>query len=362
VRLMGMEGLLREAWGRYPEAIRWYNRGLRAADALADEELRLRYRLDLGMGYAQTRFRQGKFEECIRRCRQLVDEALPAGDTRTLAPAYLMLHIVHTLLGSPDREAFRGLALPLYEELGDLSGQASTLNNLGIEAYYGGDWERSLDLYERSRGLRERIGDVVSVAMANNNIGEILSDQGHLDEALELFESAVESCDQAGQRWLATVARANIGYAEARAGRLEPAAELLAAAAETFAEIDATSFVLETRVRQAEVAVLAGDPEAALDATDELIADHQEAGGMVALQSSAQRIRAAALLQRGDRDRGREAALQSVEIARSGEAKFQLALALDLLASLGDDDAASESAELLRQLGVEKVARPPLPG
>jgi class 3 adenylate cyclase/tetratricopeptide (TPR) repeat protein len=362
VRLMGMEGLLREAWGRYPEAIRWYNRGLRAADALADEELRLRYRLDLGMGYAQTRFRQGKFEECIRRCRQLVDEALPAGDTKTLAPAYLMLHIVHTLLGSPDREAFRGLALPLYEELGDLSGQASTLNNLGIEAYYGGDWERSLDLYERSRGLRERIGDVVSVAMANNNIGEILSDQGHLDEALALFESAVESCDQAGQRWLATVARANIGYAEARAGRLETAAELLAAAAETFAEIDATSFVLETRVRQAEVAVLADDPEEALDATDELLADHEEAGGMVALRSSAQRIRAAALLQRGDRDRGREAALQSVETARGGEAKFQLALALDLLASLGDADAAAESAELLRQLGVEQVARPPLPG
>jgi class 3 adenylate cyclase/tetratricopeptide (TPR) repeat protein len=361
VRLMGKEGLLHEDWGRYAEAIQWYNRGLEAADALADPDLRLRYRLDLGMGHAQTSFRQGRFQECIARCREVVSEALPAGDTKTLAPAYLLLHTVHTMLGSPERESYRGLALPLYEELGDLSGQASTLNNLGIEAYYGGDWPKALDLYERSRTLRERIGDVVSAAIANNNIGEILSDQGRLDEARELFEAVVVSCEQAGQRWLATLGRANIGYLEARAGKLAEAAELLREAVSSFTELDATSFVLETKVRLAEVAALQGDGAAALALADEVIADAGDGAGLVALQSSVHRIRATALYQLGDADGAGREVDESISIARAGDASLQLALALDLLALIDDDrDAAAESADLLRQLDVDLVARPPL--
>ena len=68
-----------------------------------------------------------------------------------LAHGYFLLHIAHTATGHPDRAAFRGLALPIYEELGDLLGQAHVLNNLGIEAYYDGRWDEALDLYERSK-------------------------------------------------------------------------------------------------------------------------------------------------------------------------------------------------------------------
>ena len=98
----------------------------------------------------------------------------------------------HTQLGSPERAAFRGLALPLYEELGDLEGPGEGLNNLGVEAYYDGDWARPSTLYERSRALLERIGDVTNVAMTANNIGEILSDQGRLEEA---DRSSRRSCE-----------------------------------------------------------------------------------------------------------------------------------------------------------------------
>jgi tetratricopeptide (TPR) repeat protein len=264
-------------------------------------------------------------------------------------------------LGSPEREAFRGLALPLYEDLGDLSGQASTLSNLGIEAYYAGDWPKAIDLYQRSRKLRERIGDSVSVAMDNINIGEIHSDQGELDEARTLFEDVVETCDQVGERWLATLARSNLAYLEARAGNLDEAAARLAEAAATFAELNATSYVLETKARQAEVAALQGDGRTALALADEVLADADEAAGMAALQSTAHRIRAAALSQLGKLDAAGAAIDESISVARSGDAIFQLALALDLLGTLdGDRDAASESAELLKQLGVSRVANPPL--
>ena len=66
---------------------------------------------------------------------------------------------------------------------------------MGIEAYYEGDWEHALELYERSRALRERLGDVTNVAMQTSNIGEILSDQGHLEEAERLFTEVERICD-----------------------------------------------------------------------------------------------------------------------------------------------------------------------
>ena len=157
---------------------------------MEDEALRKRHENRLRLAQAQVRFRQGSFDECIRRCNEVVTDALATDDLRSLAPTYLLLHTVYTYIGSPERTAFSGIALPLYEELGDLKGQAATLNSLGIEAYYSGDWAKALDLYERSRALFARIGDVISVAIATNNIGEILSDQGRLDEAVKLFHGS----------------------------------------------------------------------------------------------------------------------------------------------------------------------------
>jgi len=359
VDLMGKEGQLRESAGQYAEAIEWYERGLAAAEALDEPETRLRHRLELNVGYAQTLFRQGKFQECIERCEAVIEDGVPIGDAKSLAPTYLLLHVVHTFLGTAEREAYRGLSLPLYEELGDLSGQASTLNNLGIEAYYAGDWTKARDLYDQSRKLRERIGDVVSVAMTTNNIGEILSDQGSLDEARKLFEEVIASSEQVGQRLLATLARSNVGYVEARAGNLDEAATLLGEAVKSFTELEATSFALETRVRQAEVAALAGNPSDALRLADEVLADAGDAAEMSALQSSAHRIRGAALALLGDADAAGSALDKSVSIAREGNATLQLALALDLLGRVdGDRDAASEAAELLTKLGITSVARP----
>ena len=51
---------------------------------------------------------------------------------------------------------------------------------------------------------------------------------------------------------------------------------------------------------------------------------------------------------------------RSIRIARAAEARYELALSLDLLGATGDEAAARESVELLHQLGVTQVARPPL--
>jgi class 3 adenylate cyclase/tetratricopeptide (TPR) repeat protein len=361
VALLRKEGLLRDDMGRYEEAVRWFDRGLAAAATLGDEGERVRFTTELRLALAQTRFRQGAFDDCIRRFEELVAEALQASDIATLAPAYLILGLVHAQLGSPHRAAYRGLALPLYEDLGDLRGQASALNNLGIEAYYEGDWVKAADLYDRSRKLHERIGDATHVGMTTNNIGEILSDQGRLDEAARLFETVVANSETIGHRALAGVAQANLGRVAARAGRFEEAQEILEDALERLRETGAGAFVNEAEARLAELDTLRGDrPQEAIERLELSSAVREHVGGGP-FEAMVQRIRAAALLQLGERGQALAALQSSIAAARASDARFELALSLDLLGrASGDGTASEESARLFELLGVAEVARPPL--
>ena len=361
VELLRKEGALREAMGKYSEALRWYGRGLKAAEALPDPGARTHHWLRFRLAHAQVRARQGLFQECIRRTREIVDDALAVADKETLAPAYLLLHVVHALLGSPERKAYRGLALPFYEELGDLSGQAAVLTNLGVEAYYEGDWEKALDLYERSRGLRERLGDVTNVARQLGNIGEIRSDQGHLEEAEDLFRRALEITQAAGERLQTGIARANLGRAAARAGRFDEAEELLGAALETFREMHARSYALEAEARLAEVDVLRGDhPQRALARTAEALEQLESDADLAPLHGAVLRTRAAAKFQLGDASEARADLEESLRIARSADALYEVALSLDLRAR-ADGSVNEESAEILERLGVQQIAQPSLP-
>jgi tetratricopeptide (TPR) repeat protein len=363
VELIHKEGALREDMGKYSEAIRWYGRGLKAAEGIEDGTVRAHLRIELSMGYAEARFRQGAFQDCIRRCKDVVEQALDIGDDQQLASAYLLLHVVHTLMGSPERVAFRGLALPIFEDLGDLKRQATVLNNLGIEAYYEGDWDKALDVYARSRDLFERIGDVTSVAMATNNIGEIRSDQGRLEEAEGLFSDVQHAVDSTGHRGLSTMARLNLGRAAARGGRFDDAETLLAEAADSFLEMQAAGYVLETEARRAESDVLRGDrPQEALARAESVLERTGDAADMAALRATALRVRGSALLQLGREAEAVAALHESVRVARAAEVVYETALGLDLLAAVGDNSAAAdESSALLERLRVERFARPPLP-
>jgi class 3 adenylate cyclase/tetratricopeptide (TPR) repeat protein len=350
-RLLYKEARLRRDLGQYDEAIDWYSRGLREAEHLPPGSVRDRLELELELGIVTVRFRQGEFSDCIDRARSVVSKALAVGDDLQLATAYMLLHLVHTSQGSAERAAFRALALPIFEELGDLKGQATVLNNLGIEAYYDGDWAGALDVYERSRALFERMGDVASVAMAVNNIAEILSDQGKLDEAEELFRAVQLTVDPAGHVGLSMMSRLNLGRAAARAGRFDEADELLEEAAEGFREIHAASFEQEVHARIAEAAVLAGDPERALSEI-EVAELAGESDLPPALRALLHRVRGYAYLQQHRRDDAAEEFRQSVEAARGGSALYELALSLraeeTLRGASSKDDEAQHLFEALQ--------------
>jgi len=367
--LLHKEGLIRERSSRYPEALRWYRRALAAAEQRGDKWSRLA--LEIRLSYAGVRFRQGEFADCIEWCNGVIEQALPVDDLEALAHAYNLLHLAYTSSGSPERIALRGLALPIYEELGDLLGQANVLNNLGIDAYYEGHWEQALDLYGRSQAARDRIGDVVGAATIANNIGEIKSDQGHYDDAEALFTEARDVCTRAGSRFLATLAGSNLGRLAARMGRFGDAEALLQEALAEFRDMKARSFVLETRARLAETAILAGEAAEALQRAGETLRAVEECGSGAVVSAMAHRLRGYALMQSGDLEEAAIALENSARIAREGadaetEAEsYEVALTLEAVARLAEArshdgaEARDRSEAIFDRLGV--VARPAVP-
>src|SRR5204863_6455356 len=91
-------------------------------------------------------------------------------------------------LGDDRAEDYMRRALPIYEQIDDLHGLARLLNDLGIRAYYRGEWTTAVDYYNRCVDVCKRSGDVVTEGLALGNIGEILSDQGHYEQARSAFD------------------------------------------------------------------------------------------------------------------------------------------------------------------------------
>ncbi len=364
-RLLLKEGIIRERFSRYSEALRWYTRGLHSLDHLDPEQQR-QMRFELSLAYAGVRVRQGEFADGIEWCKKVIEEANRELDLPALAHAYHLAHLGYISLRTPERAAFRGLALPIYEEIGNLLGQANALNNLGVDAYYEGRWPEALDAYDRSKALRERIGDVVGAATITNNIGEIKSDQGYLTTASELFVEAREIFETSGHRMLATLTLSNLGRTAAREGRLDDALTMLRNALAAFHEIKAGGLVIETKTRLSERALFAGDSAEALHQADEALDAIEQSGGGSLQHALVHRLRGYALMQQGDLDAAAEALEQSLEVARGADETYELALTLEAsarLAELRGQDGSAEAKEakgLLARLGVVATSEIPL--
>jgi len=362
-RLLLKQGVIRERSGQYSQALRWYGRGLRGLDAAELSEREKASRAQLGVAYAGVRFRQGRYSECVRSCHKVLSDAEAAGDRASVAHAYYLLAHACAFLGSPESKRYRALALPIYEELGDLVGQANVLNNLGIEAYFEGEWDEALALYQRSKNARERAGDVVGAATATNNIGEILSDQGRLAEAEMLFREALRVWRSARYPVGVALATSNLGRAAARGGRLDEASGLLDEALHSFREIGAKTFALETEGRIVESFVLGGHHAAALRLAADTLRRAAEVSGTTVLQAMLHRLWGYALLQAGDADGARGRLEESLRLARSVGADYEVAMTLEALAGpafvaegASSGDSLAEARSILQRLGV--VAAP----
>lgn len=361
-RFLRKEGIIRERLGRYAQALRWYGRAL--ADCGPDD---VHDRIELHLAYAGVRFRQGRYAECARWCLRTLDEASASGERAQLAHAYYLLDHAYTFLGSDESAKYRSLALPIYEELGDLIGQANVLTNLGVAAVLEGRWDDGLALSERAREASERAGDVVAAATAGNNIGEIMSDQGKVDEARALFEGALRVFR--GARYTLGIAHvtSNLARADARGRRFDEASSLFERAIDEFRALGSEASVLEAEARRIEMLVLAGDAEGA-DAAAQLMLDRADrVEGASLTIAMLHRVRGDARVLLGDAAGAAASYEESLLLSRPAGADYEVAASLDGLARAREMTGAApngdvaESRDIRRRLGIVAVWSPHAP-
>jgi class 3 adenylate cyclase/tetratricopeptide (TPR) repeat protein len=357
-RLMLKQAGVRQASGRFAEAIRWIRKvdralaGVEGADAASQ-------RAQTAVAYASVRKDQGRQSEVIKWCLKAIPEAEAAGDRDALAHAYTLLESAFVNLGMWEKAVYSGQALSLYEDLGDLWGQGVVLNNLGARAYFEGRWNEAVELYDRGREAWEKIGDAVSAAFGTVNAGEILSDQGRLAEAESLFRKASRIWKAAGDRQGLAYAMSNLGRLAYRRGEFEEATQMLNEARAEFAAAGAEADVLEADARIGECLLLEGRFDEALKMAEELLDKTKaETGATGPLTPMLYRLKGSALVGLCDLPPAREALERSLTIARERSATFEVALALDALAGYADaageqpDRYRAERRGILENLGV----------
>ena len=360
-RLMLKEAGVRQATGRFADALRW----IRKADrSLADQggKEAAAQRAQIQVAYASVRKDQGRQSDVIRWCLSAIPLAEAGGDRDALAHAYMLLESAFVNLGQWEKAIYSGEALSLYEELGDLWGQGILLNNLGARAYFEGRWDEAVELYDRARQALEKIGDAVNAALGTVNAGEILSDQGRLDEAEQFFRKAHRVWKAAGDPSSVAYALSNLGRLEYRRGNYEKALEMLGEARSEFRKAGVEADAMEAEARMAECLLLAGRTTESLELTDGLLAHGRTwGGGFGPIEPMLHRLRGSALLELRDLDAAAAALDNSLLIARTRNSAYDVALALGALARLADaegrpsDPLREERQAILDRIGVVRV-------
>ena len=343
---------------RYRNALRWITRALRILDGAEDPEAQ-RQRAQLLSWYARFCQQQGHHERAISWCRRAIPQAELAGEKDALANALGVLDWAQMDLGRLESPTNWTRGLALSEEIGDLQGQATMLNSLGMFAYFQGRWNEALELYGQAQERARRVGNLVQVASYENNVAEIALDQGRIEEAEHLFGSASRTLRAAGFRAGAAYVGCNLGRCAAESGRFEEAMQRFKEAQLEEELLGGHAEMLEIGARWAEAELLAGNADAALARAEAEIERARSMGGghQMALLH---RVRAVALTRSGELDVARRALQDSLEAARERHMDFELALTLKIVAELGidcggegPDVAAAESRRILETLGVQ---------
>jgi class 3 adenylate cyclase/tetratricopeptide (TPR) repeat protein len=349
--------------GRAVAAVRWTRRGLRALEGV-DGRRAAACRAQLAATLATVRQRQGRMAEAIVLCRAAMTEAEAAGAEAALANACFILDWALVESGRARDAVYSQRALELYNKLGELDREAMVLNNMGGFAYRDGRWDEAVALYRRGAELHVRAGDVGSSAFGDCNVAEVLADQGRLDEARVLLARARRTWRSTGHEWGVASADALLGRVAVRAGRHDEGIALLHQALRAFKALRTTDDATWVETLIAEAYAMSGEPQAALNAADLVLAGLSSGARLAALLH---RVRGFAFAQLGDLSSAEDSLEASLAEGRAQDEDYEIAMTLDalerLVARTGRPELAGRGAErdaLLERLHIVALAGAPL--
>ena len=343
--------------GDHRAALRWMHRGLRrlAADDTGDS---LRERSALHVLLAWTKKSAGRPRDAIRWARLAIDEGEASANHTAVALACSIIDGALVALGEPPEATYLDRALELLEQEELHKDLAVLLNNLGAQAYYRGQWDEALELYERSRERNARVGDLAEAGFGTINVVEILCDQGHLDRADALL-------DDVERTWTALDYKLGLVFVEGWRGRIalrrgdhRRAVELLRGAEERFVAAGLLAYAVLHRLARAEALLRSGAPGPAAEIVEAALAD-DGTSRVPGARACAHRLAGYLGLLAGDLETAWASLDESLSVARGQQAPYDVALALEAMAEVGaaggralDAGSDEERRQVLAELGI----------
>ena len=363
-RLLLKRSKMEEKLGHYPQALAWVTRARRLL-ADADGQEAASRSAQLSAWYATVLQAEGRTTDALPWCERAVAEAEAAGDQEALAQAYNVLEWVDIMMGHSDGRHLRK-ALAIYEELGDLAGQAKILTNLGAGAYFSGQWDEAIEFWERGREAYETVGQPVDAASSDSNMGEVLSDQGRLDEAEPLLREALRVWRASGDRYSYAGTLSQLGRVLSRSGRHGEALELFAEARDGLESVGAQADVLETDAKIAECYLFMGRHDDALELATSTLEKVNAPDSVSVAGPLLERVIGYARLQSGDVVGARAAFESCLAVARERGADFEVAMALRGLTQLDFCEGCQSPMERVEEAGeiferLRVIAAPAIP-
>lgn len=365
-RLLLKRSQIEEKLGRYPQALRWATRARNVlCDAAAPDAAR--QRAQISAWYATVLQAEGRNADAARWARRAAEQAEAAGDRQALARAYNIIDRCNVALGRPTGEYWLP-ALRIYEDLGDLVGQARILGNLGFGAFYEGRWDEALDFYERCREVSLRAGNLSFATQVADNIAEILCERGQYDEAEAILTDSLRVWRASGYSFFLGACLEYLGRVMSRTGRFQDALEVFDESRAAYLHVGAQEDTVLIDARIAECRVLMGEGETALKLAEEVISPVSASAEGDIATPLLQRVRGYALAQTGDLEGARQAFDESLSIGRARGDDYEVALTLQGLTWLArmeglpaPEDFGAEAAGILGRLGVTVVPMVPAP-
>lgn len=317
--------------GSYPDALRWLSRGL-GEIAGDDSTTAQALAAQLCVWQAYVRHEQGRQRDAIRRALDAIARAESVDAKEVLAGGYHQLDRANIANGCFDYEWAALRALAIWEEIGDLNGQAIVQNHLGIRAYFLGDWPAARACYERARSLFDRIGDTWNAAVVGYNIAEILTDQGCYAEAEVIIRRCLRVFRASSTPAMTASANVLLGRVFVGAGRFTEGRELLESARDDLLRDSVPTDVADAEARVIECLLRAGEFSSALDRVTAALEGLRP--DCVEIVPRLQRVRGSALEALGDVDDALRAYEESLVAARARKARNEIALTLDALVGL----------------------------
>jgi tetratricopeptide (TPR) repeat protein len=243
-------------WGDWNQAERFYQQGLRLAEATGNRYLIAGLTGHLG----DIERNRGNWEAAERLFRQSLELRTELGDRAGMAESWGLLGEIERKRGNWEAaERLYRQYLEVETELGDRAGMAAVWGVLGDIERKRGNWEAAERLYRQSLELRTELGDRAGMATSWGCLGEIERNRGNWEAAERLYRQSLELCTELGDRHGIAIAKGDFGDLELDRGNLDQAESFLTESLQEFEALKAQNEIAYVEFRLAQVWQKRGD-------------------------------------------------------------------------------------------------------